>query len=398
MNYFGPNHQLLWAHSILISIGGGRDRDELSFYHLSLNSSKTNTACGIDSSPWKLQLSPDGHYLLTLHMDRSICLWDTRSGSRIATTAYDDNKLNLIFLHSWIEFCPDSSAALVSILDQMVIIEIKDSSPSETAASVIRSHRFALPLLNLAFYPISKEILIIQSDGSMMKHSMTGLTTQLPDSLPSPRPKSIYQLIVSPTEQTAAMLCPNEVIINEFGHSVDRFPRHLENNCSMGFSSDGTKLCVVELVNMKRGFMDGDDMRWIISCIDTVDKSVCRWQVEIPGWIDEPVLCAVTSDNRSSDSPLSSTVHWTNGFITYSFDRSNGKQVSPSTIYPEEDDILFGNLSIIPVPPYDHEEPFYASMACESIAFLEQDKLFCIDCSLLVSHVYVSSLHLNFLS
>ncbi|PVG01762.1 hypothetical protein CPB86DRAFT_57754 [Serendipita vermifera] len=368
-----------WAHKTLIFMEDHYDgRSSLSFQRLSSNIPTIEPVRNANSYISSSFLSPNGHFLLTVHHDDSLGLWNTTSGIKLPITGNDGKG---VFRNHRIQWAQDSSTALIWSPNHLTSLRT-DSGQMQiiplpvTIALVPPSP--ASPLLACSFFSTSNQILSIQSDGYTTKLLLDKSISLSICRLLSP-PESIYELLVSPNGQSAALICERELLVLNLSDGSCQHPLGQGKFSGAGFSPDGTHLCVVESL----AYLNTVFIIWHIE-MSSLSIRKCHVQLQ-PTWHSPKLrsVSSLTSGNRSILSTLTSR-SLSKGVTSCFFDCADGKQIIPSFVCYEDGHLRYGTHSLM--------EPYFPddAVSCISengIAYIEKGRMVVVDYSLLISQM-----------
>ncbi|PVF91240.1 hypothetical protein CPB86DRAFT_878623 [Serendipita vermifera] len=379
INIKRPFHpHLSWKYSTLISISNQDGlTDTILFHFLSKTSHNLgNHDHSLDVS--KLILSPNGHYLLTAQEDGSISLWDVRSGNKIPLDTPDG--IDILMENCHIESSQDSSIAL--LWNQMqILVLITETSQTRYLSLPSGDHETDLPnivpmeILACTVLPRSSQILALQSDESLFLLSVDNLNARFLQKLQIPSKVPVLQLLATSTEQLAAIVYEESLIITDFDRTVDtKFPS-FGVFCLARFSPDGKRLHVVEL----RG------IDFLVSCVDFPQLSVTPHYTAtlIPTDYTDSLVGNSSLDGNWFSLMFASWGIY-EGLQTLFFDALDGKPIIVASIFPENDKIQYGNYSLMTLPLTMHAQP---TMAHHYIAYRHRGRSIVVDFSLLISQI-----------
>ncbi|PVF92280.1 YVTN repeat-like/Quino protein amine dehydrogenase [Serendipita vermifera] len=276
---YNSHNYLSWTHSILVSDADGHGSiigDTISLHNIASNTKITASSHDVH----EFHLSPDSCHLLTLHKDRSICLWDVKSGQRLHT--FDSHHTNFS-RRTHIEYAPDSSCAFLLDSNSLILLwtppgvmqsisllifSDRESSATESAPNI----------LSAAFFPNSTRILVLKSNGNMTGHSLDGI-------IPHPIPPLQFQVedvrkfVISPTGHLAAICCKKGLIVHGIAEHVHQMPLLSRSVQSVVFSPDGTH--VYGLIHSAG--------KWAIASVDTLRWTTHRISAS-EGYLGVPLI------------------------------------------------------------------------------------------------------------
>jgi hypothetical protein len=368
-----------WRHSALISMQDHYDgRASVSFQQLSSNSITVNSTRDPNLYVSKAFLSPDGYHLVTMHEDGSFCLWDTASGNKMPII---DNEGDEPFRNYQLQYTQDSSAALIWCPERLLLLgtktgDIRTMPLPATNTQTRSSSSPALPLLACSFFPTSRNILTIHSDGCSTKLSLDDSTPLVLCRLPSP-PGPIHQLLISPKEQCAVLICERNLMILSFADGVRLNPLGPSKYSGAGFSPDGSSLCVLE----SSVYLNTVFVIWCVNVSNWVIRK-CHIQIQ-PAWY-WPKLRSVSNSMCGGRSLLNTLTSQSSpkGLTSCSFDCSNGKQIIPPSICRDDERLRYGTHSLMK-PHFSND-----SISCiteNHVAYIENGRVVVVDYSLLIS-------------
>ncbi|CAG8640812.1 16259_t:CDS:2, partial [Acaulospora colombiana] len=258
-----------WAHSTLVFMQDHYDgRSALSFQRLSSSMPAVDTTSDPNSCVTNVFLSPNGKFLLTVHNGESFCLWNTALGLKIPIVGDEGSRT---FQSPQIQWAKDSSAALIWSSDRLVLFR--------TNTGYIQT--ILLPTITPHMLDESTYLSICR--------------------VPSP-PESIHELLVSPQDQSVALICEQNLGILDLGDGSYMDPLGQGKFRGGGFSPDGTRFCALE----SSAYLNTVFIVW---CIEIPSHSVRKCHIQLqPTW-HWPKLRSVTnltSENRSILGTLTS--------------------------------------------------------------------------------------------
>jgi WD40 repeat protein len=351
--YLGLRTYFSWNHSVLLSI----DDNSISFHHLS------HSAPTPSSTVKKLFLSPDSRHLLTFHIDKSIHIWDVKSGRRLHTF---DNGFTGFSGTIEVKYAPDSSGVLVWDRHRLMVLQFS-AGLIKWALSVPQA---SSALLAAAFFPNSDHILVIYSDRNVTTVSLDDMSTRSMSPLYS-QVQKIRQLVISPNQQLVAICSDVGLIIHGIGQDLYRVPLFSEHIEGAGFSPDGTNLYTIE----------SNEARWMVSRVDTQIWTVHRIWVESNTDTDYHKPCCVETMIGDCFSVLRNSWYDHDMRIDKFIDLSSGKKVIPPSSRIRYHGLLYQNEWFMNLPDATHYE---WSMTRDHLAYIDRGKAFVVDYSSLV--------------
>jgi WD40 repeat protein len=344
-----PGHRTYfsWNHSVLFSINYNKS---ISFHHLSHNAPTPS------STVKNHFLSPDSRHLLTFHIDKSIHIWDVKSGRRLHTF---DNSLTGFSGTIEVKYAPNSSGVLVWDRHRLMALQF--------SAGLIK-WPFSVPqassaLLAVTFFPNLDHILVIHSDGNVTTVSLNDMSTRSMSPLYS-RVQDIRRMVISPNSQLVAICGDVGLIIHGIGQDMYQIPLFSDYVNDAGFSPDGTNLYILE----------ANDRRGMVSRVDTRTWTVHRIWAD-HGYPHSPNFTETIIGDCFS--VLRYSLEEEDKFI----DLSSGKPVIPPSFRIEYGNLLYQNEWIMRFPDDPHDE---WSKTQDHLAYINRGKAFVVDYSSLV--------------
>jgi WD40 repeat protein len=355
-----------WTCSTLLAID--TQHEVVSFHDLYLSRNHFHKYT-FDVSTLKVThilLSPDSRYILTLHHNGSLSLWKTESGNKVHLSG----DMACIEGNASMKYSSDSSKVIVWNSSMLSIVEIGacriEHLPSPHSRIVATT-----PL------PGSNGAILILEDGSIQKFSSPYSNVVNFGKL-SLVPRSVRQLIVSPTEQFFVVIGDHQLVLQKRGNEITRahsitgyfygvvFAHDESHFFSARWESDGL---IISRTNSFQKYLD--------------EHPVYRF--DVTSCPDRLQLAIIKRDQRRilSISNLPGEWHGSTKFL----DCADGKEVILPIIHGRyQGQLLYGNFLMCTL----YSDMHYSSLTSNNshIAFINsRHQVVVVNCSTLIAYL-----------
>jgi WD40 repeat protein len=366
------NHHFSWIHSILASVGD----NFISFQHLSPDLRPIPSSSSHGPSPVsKLFLSPDNRHLLTLHVNRSLHLWDVKLGRRLHML--EDISITVLGdIH--IEYAPDCSSAILREEDKLRILNFRTGTVKFISLPATRQKAPTISystskFLAATFFSDSDRILIVQNDGNIGIFSLHNMEYCFIEPLRSPL-REIRQLTLSPMEELFAICSDMSLIVYETNQSSQHIPLFSNRLIGAGFSPDCTSLYTLE--------MSGN--RWMVSRVDTMNWTTYRAYLGELNHFDIGIWGPVSIVTEDEWSVLRFSFCDWEGSKDLFIDLSSGKRIIPPSSWSNRNRLQYGNQWLMNLPTQKEQG---MCMNQYGLAYIHKGRSIFIDYSALVTQM-----------
>jgi WD40 repeat protein len=338
--------------------------DSISFYHMSLEQPNMDSLKDPTIGVSSIKLSPNGLYLLVIHWDNVVALWETASSSAWTLgPLFEENVQNIE-----VSFSDNSSYAILWSKDCDIMVV-------ETASGQIHSVK-ATEAVAATFLPVSKRILVIEQDNNLKSLSFINTTCEYRGKL-TPLLGSAQKLVASPSEQAFAVIGSNGVTIRKDLDTGDGNYAFSGTIYDASFSPEDSHLCILSEEYKWKTVIYIDLLNGQYPLMNFRPKQLQVKTIRIDGrWIFAITFgCHYTPEFDDIEATFTIFLHCL-----------DGRQLIPAVLCQSGYGILYGNEELTILDPVDYRSMQLSGNYVASIN--ERNQAFVVDYSLMMSEKY----------